>query len=354
MKLLYLCNNDGSDPRINKEVKTLSKKFEIDYVGMKSSEGNCFVAHNVKNLHIIAADRRSVLGLFRYFILVLRLLSTHRYHTIHIINEPLLILCYPLLMYYRRHLVLDIFDSIFLRKNKSGDRWLFLKKVLYTLPHYIIVTDDQRKNLLPEFARNKTIVLPNYPNKFEPVIKKNKSDKNQPLTIIYYGWFGKNRGTELALKLLNHSENIEIIVAGWSGDTESDRLLKQSRIQNYGVLTQDEAINLAAQKADYILCVYNPVNENNIYASPNKIFDSIQAGVPVIINREVNVSTWVERNRLGYVIESISDINIDSLVSDLLKYRGTYEYCEKLKEAFVWEKIESRLLMAHNHEDIDL
>src|SRR5690606_42137033 len=73
---------------------------------------------------------------------------------------------------------------------------------------------------------------------------------------------------------------------------------RSSDLQYYGILEQGKAIRLAAVRADYILCVYRPVNENNVYASPNKIFDAIQAGIPLIINREVNVAEWVFRNRL--------------------------------------------------------
>lgn len=349
MRLLYLCNNDGSDPRINKEIRTLSKAFKIDFVGMRGGEmGNCFIEPFIAEQYIISADRRSIPGLFRYFITAFNLLRKNEYHSVHIINEPLLVLCYPLLLVFRPVLVLDLFDSIFLRLNRSGEQWLFLKRILYSIPDRIIVTDQTRKGLLPSFAREKSIVLPNYP----PVITKEDAIKlpSEGLTIMYYGWFGKFRGTDLAMRLLEASECVRLIMAGWPGDQESQTLLKHKRVEYHGIITQEMAIRLAAEKADYILCVYSPVNENNIYASPNKVYDAIQANVPLIMNSDVKISEWVHRNRLGYILESLQ-VTPDKLVADLIKHKDSFVYSEKLKEAFVWEKIENRLLNAHQYEN---
>jgi len=350
MHLLYLCNNDGSDPRINKEIRTLSKIYKIDFVGMKSNQGHCFIAPYVTGIHIISSGRRNIPGLCKYFILVLKLLCRKRYHSIHIINEPLLLLCYPLLWCCRTNIVLDLFDSIFLRMNKSGEEWVLLKRIIYALPDCIIVTDEERKNLLPAHVQIKTYKLPNYPPNItlEETIRLGGAG----LTIMYYGWFGKHRGTDLAIKLLKASEKVRLIMAGWPGDNESHDLLKHPRVEYFGIITQEMAIKMAAGKADYILCVYNPVNENSIYASPNKIYDAIQANVPLIINREVKIASWVQKNRLGYILESIEEENLNSVVEELIKLKETFIYSDKLKEAFVWEKVEGRLLKAHKYEDI--
>lgn len=349
MKLLYLCNNDGSDPRINKEIRTLSGVFEIDYVGMKSMDSTCFVRPYVANIFMISAGRRSIPGLVRYFFLVMRLLMMNRYQSIHVINEPLLILCYPLLFLSRANLVLDLFDSYFLRISRSGDRYLLLKRIVYGVADKLIVTDEQRRNLLPQFARKKAVVIQNYPPRFNEAIQK--MTQEPVLTIMYYGWFGKHRGTDLIIKLLAASENVRVIMAGWPGDEESKALLSHPRIQYYGILEQGKAIRLAAERADYILCVYRPVNENNVYASPNKIFDAIQAGIPLIINREVNVAEWVFRNRLGYLLESYEPEDIGSVLKNLEIKKDDYQYSEKLKTAFIWEKVEEKLLNAHQNED---
>ena len=40
--IIYFANNNGSDTRINKEIKTLSRKFDIIYLGCvaKNQTGN--------------------------------------------------------------------------------------------------------------------------------------------------------------------------------------------------------------------------------------------------------------------------------------------------------------------------
>lgn len=33
-KILYLCINDGSDMRINKEIRTLNKRYDVVFLGV--------------------------------------------------------------------------------------------------------------------------------------------------------------------------------------------------------------------------------------------------------------------------------------------------------------------------------
>ena len=113
-----------------------------------------------------------------------------------------------------------------------------------------------------------------------------------------------------------------------------------------GVLTQQQSTELAAQ-CDYILSLYEPINENNINASPNKIYDAIQVGTPVIINREVKVAAFVEENQLGYVLDSFYADDYPKLVEELVYRKRNYQFSEKLRARFTWEAVEDKLVDAH-------
>ena len=77
---------------------------------------------------------------------------------------------------------------------------------------------------------------------------------------------------------------------------------------------KSQALVLAHEKADYILSVYAPLNENNINASPNKIYDAIQTETPVIINAEVKISDWVRTKRIGFILPKYEVNNYTAIV----------------------------------------
>ena len=78
-----------------------------------------------------------------------------------------------------------------------------------------------------------------------------------------------------------------MVSAGWIETIIQKFYLKNTKniLATKELLSQYEAIKLS-EKVDYIICVYEPKNDNSINASPNKIYDAIQVQTPVIINSE--------------------------------------------------------------------
>ncbi|GAB2783973.1 hypothetical protein GCM10027275_30070 [Rhabdobacter roseus] len=341
--ILYLSFNDGSDMRITKEVRTLSHYAAVELVAVGTDPSLCYAAAYAHKLHYIPGARASTGTLLRYFLRCAWLLLTRRYHSVHIINEPQLMVLWPLL-WFQKQVVLDIFDSIFLRKNRPGNQVLWLKKLVYAPIHRAIVTDENRLTLLPDFLKKKAHIVPNYPYTLSALPPKVRTSG---LTIMYYGWLGEQRGTATARNLLAADPNVRLLMAGWLADEPSRTLTQHPQVEWLGVLPQAEALQLAARRADYILCVYAPINANNINASPNKIYDAIQTRTPVIINAEVQVARWVQQHRLGHVLPQYAPINYPQLAQELQTQREAYTFDESLRRNCTWETAESELVNAH-------
>ena len=342
-RILYLSFNDGSDMRVNKELRTLSQVAKVSLVAVGPDLSQYYAADSVHTLHFVAGDRRSPCTLFRYFFTCVRLLLTQRYDSVHIINEPQLLVLWPFLWWQKR-VVLDLFDSIFLRKNRPGNRSKGLKRAVYAPVDRTLVTDQNRLGLLPDFLKKQALVVPNYPYELSDPPRKARSPH---LTLMYYGWLGELRGTETARELLAADPNVHLLMAGWLADDTSRALAQHPRATWLGVLPQAEALRIAAEQADYILCVYAPTNDNNINASPNKIYDAIQTNTPVIINAEVKVSDFVQVNKIGIVLDQYRPADYISLSKVLFSQRETYEFDDSLRKKYTWKNAESALLTAH-------
>jgi hypothetical protein len=228
--------------------------------------------------------------------------------------------------------------------NKSGKKWSFIKRIIYAPVNKILVTDENRKSLMPEFVQKKICILQNYPNKYTgPIEKKPHSG----VIILYYGWMGLDRGTELIEKLLEVSDQIHIIMAGWFSDSYSKKLINHPQVDFRGVLLQADALQIAATEADYILCAYAPTNENTINASPNKIYDSIQVRTPVIMNCDIIVPPVVLQYHTGILLPKYEVDDSLSLANELIARKGSFHFAAELIETFTWEKIEHELVEAH-------
>lgn len=342
--ILYISTNDGSDMRITKEVKTLSEEHQIIFVGVQG-EGECFVKPYCSAVHLVQGKRNHPLTMSKLFILVSRLLAKNDIKTIHVINEQLMVFFYPLL--FLKPTILDLFDSIFLKKNYSKDKAAFLKRIVYAPVDKIIVTDHNRLELMPDFIKHKCAVLPNYPNRLHNFKSKSRTSE---LTILFNGWMGRARGTEIVEGLLKTGLPIRILMAGWFSDDYTREMVDQfgDKIDFKGVIPQQEALEWGAHEADYILCVYKPINQNNINASPNKIYDAIQTHTPLIINGEVKVSKFVQEKGIGMVIPSYDVPDYKALYRSLLEKRESYTWNGDLADRYSWEQVSPILKKLHS------
>ena len=344
--ILFISSNDGSDMRINKEIKSLhAAGASVYFVGVESKPENCFARPFCREVYLVKGPRNTPGSLFRMLLTVLRMLFTRRISSIHIINEQLMIFFYPLLFF--RHTVLDLFDSLFLKYNHPGNALSFLKWLVYLPVNRIIVTDERRLSLMPDFAKSRCRVLPNYPPLRTTTLRR---ERTGPLCLLYNGWMGRNRGTEIIEGLLATELPVKVIMAGWFSD-EATRLMVQNNpesIEFRGVVPQETALSWAENEADYILCVYAPVNENNINASPNKIYDAIHTGTPLIVNREIGISVFTAENGLGIVLPAYGGHDFATLYHLLIEKRNSFSWDKNLSRTYSWENTEDILLHCHH------
>jgi glycosyltransferase involved in cell wall biosynthesis len=344
--LLYISVNDGTDTRIYKEIKSLSADFDISFIGVITPTSTPSMLPSSCRTIFIQGLRRSPLTIAKIFFRV-AYLRPWSFKSIHVINENLALVLYPLLWLSRRW-VLDVFDSFFLKSTSRLTSFfkVILQRMIYSSADVILVTDDARLNLLPAWSRNKARVLPNYPLTDKQAITF-KAEPVGPLKIFFSGSIGVDRGLPFLLNLIKQDPQLQVHVAGWLYDQACEELCKHPQVTYHGIVHQSAAAQIAKQ-CDYILCLYEPNITNNIYASPNKIYDGIQAGVPVIINQEVLVSSFVRDEKLGIVIDSYNPTTVVSILEELKRQRNQFTHIAQMQGKYTWEKIEPVLISAHS------
>lgn len=344
-RLLFFSINDGTDTRIAKEIKTLSQEFDITFLGIDPGENaHPFIAQYCQDMRLYKGQRRSMMTLLRYLVLTWVHVLGHRYQRLHIINEQLFFPFFPLVVLHRG-VTLDLFDSMLLKVKMPHWARRIFAYLVFSNAQRVIVTDQNRKNLMPKRWQHKISVVPNYPYRYRGE-QRPKAAGQDNLLLYYTGTLGEHRGSRHLLKMLETCPFVQVWTAGWVRDTPTEELNQHPRCTYQGIVPQEESLSLTSA-ADYILCLYEPNSINNINASPNKIYDAIQVETPVLINSKIKVAQFVEEQGLGYVMEDFYNYDPQQLAQALLEHKNKYSFNQALKERYTWEKVEVELLSNH-------
>ncbi|MDB4665622.1 hypothetical protein OAE81_00355 [bacterium] len=341
-KMIYLCGNDGTDARVVKELRSYSKKYSVFFIGVKGPEP--FIHDRIQH-KLFPGSHKNIFTILKMNLLLLSFfLKRCKYERVHIVDEQFYFFFIPVLFLTQINKTLDIFDSIFLKKDFAFNKAYLLKKYIYGSVDKIIVTDENRLEMLPDFAKKKAIIIPNVPFR-NAQFDKEKPYRKGALTIAYFGTLLRNRGSEFMEEIIRADKKIKFLLAGWVGDNYTKELISKhvGSIEYFGTISQDQANDLLFNRSDYILCIYPFNNLNNINASPNKIYDSILTKTPVIMNSEIKVSNLVRKLNIGYLF-SFSNFEIMKLIGDLNNNKNNYRISNSLSRNYEWENYEEILI----------
>ncbi len=348
------------DPRCNKIIRfLLEEKFRVIFIGIKTKEalidktldeyGNQYIRVLYKQN---SNDRVDVaLNLLSFYFFVIKNIINFRPRYVHSVNEEIGLMICLFKNKFFKFLILDIFDSLYLRvktKNKILKRLLYYcVNLVYNNADNIIVTDDKRKNLIDVKYKNKVSVIYNTPNikPFEFACLK----ENDYFKICVMGSIAKSKGILQLLEAINDLKNVEIVAFGNLFDEAAKKQFYNSpKVKYLGSFNNIESIQLAA-KTDVIYAFYEPISVNNIYASPNKLFEAMCIGKPILINSEVKMSDIVEKYKIGktcpyYDINSLKDTIVQLSKLNEAEKKKIMERAQSLfLNNYSWEK--SRIIL---------
>lgn len=255
--------------------------------------------------------------------------------TVYLVNEHMAFVLFPMVVYWKFRkvkIVLDIYDSILLVYN-SNKFIKFSCILLYYLVDVVIVTDENRKNLISNLiSLDKIKVLENFPIYTDKHVSKKKSQK---VNLFFSGSLHETRGWSF-IKQFANIDPFVVYIAGWN-NLKDDKFIYPDNFRNLGLLNQEEILDLMNSEINWVFCLYEPINENNINASPNKIFDAIHTNCGIIVNSELAIANLVQNNNWGLVINSYYD-NIDDYINSLINLKNDFLYTEELKIGYSFNK----------------
>ena len=110
-----------------------------------------------------------------------------------------------------------------------------------------------------------------------------------------------------------------------------------------------------------MMAIYDPKVDNHRFAAPNKFYESLMLGKPVIMVRGTGMSEVVEENAIGELIEYSKEGFIDGVNRLIARKDEWYSIGNRMKEIYwnqyCWDEMERRLIQIYadlyNEENTD-
>jgi glycosyltransferase involved in cell wall biosynthesis len=207
----------------------------------------------------------------------------------------------------------------YLQKLVKAIEQYFIKKV-----DLVLTTGEMDSEFLEKFyGINNTLVIRNIPLLQKP---ENKIDFRKEygiapdkLILLYQGVLLEGRGIPLILKALRYVENTVLLILG-DGEQKNNfqklafELGVSDRIIFAGTIDQKNLINYTAG-ADIGLSLIENISISYYHALPNKLFEYIMAGLPVLSSDLPQMKKIIDTYEVGEAI----DISKEQIIVDTLK-----------------------------------
>ncbi|HOD44190.1 MAG TPA: glycosyltransferase family 4 protein [Anaerolineaceae bacterium] len=230
---------------------------------------------------------------------------------------------------YKKRLVYDIFD--FYADHLRNTPSLF-KKIIRWLDYWaisradaVIIADDTRREQISGSHPRKLVVIYNTP---DDLLVPAAPNEEQIFSIIYVGILQVERGLLEMIEVVQKHPEWRLELAGFGGDAELIRnaAAENPNIRWHGRIDYDSALALSRQ-ASVLFATYDPVIPNHRYSSPNKLFEAMMLGKPVIVSRDTNMDKIVVEAESGLVVPYA---DIPALEAALLRLSTDKELCSQL------------------------
>lgn len=321
----------------HREIMIDNIKIDILTFGIVSSFGNGF--------------KKNLVPLIIFQIkLFFWLLKNHKsYNVIHACDLDTAFIATISSIFTRKKIVYDIFDYYIDSFNVPKILVGIVEKidifVINKSDHLIICSEERRAQIKKANPKNISVIH-NSPKLFD-VNEVKKLNQNN-LSIVYVGILSKHRFLEEIAEVIKKNKKYTLNIAGFGFYEEYFKKLdnENDNINFHGKISYEETLKLEAS-SDVILAIYDPKIRNHYFAAPNKFYESLMLGIPIIMAKNTGMANIIEEFNYGIAI----DYNKSSFEKALNRIENEKEAFKntstKMREKFMthyeWNKMKNIL-----------
>lgn len=217
--------------------------------------------------------------------------------------------------------VRDLWPEVPIQMGAIRNRWMikatrYLEKTIYrNARHVIALSPGMQDGVLQYIPIEKTSMIPNmakmdefWPREKNQVLMEKLGLRNDTFKVVHFGSLGKANGAHTIVesaKLLKAQNDVEFLfVGGGSAENELIAEVQKNQLENVKFLGKfpmkevSEIVNFS--DVSVISFLNLPILYTN---SPNKLFDSLSAGKPIIVNSAGWTKDIAEKYQCGYYVD---------------------------------------------------
>ena len=370
-KILFIrANPVKPDSRVEKEVESLiNHGYLVSVLCWDRSEDyplrteplnqtlNMVNAYRVGIKAEFGSGIKNIIKLVKFQKTIRSFLKEHIFDIVHACDFDTAFTAYYSIDHKKTKFVYDIFDFYVdaykvPAKVKPIIRHIDIK--LINKSDITIICTEERKEQISGSNPKNLIVVHNTPKQLnqKQAVSTESSESKNP-RICYVGILQPGRLlVELGEIMMEHPD-YDLLIGGFGIYEEYFSKISKSHknVTFYGKIPYDQTLRLEME-SDILLAIYDPSVINHKYAAPNKFYESLMLGKPVLMVEGTGMSSVVEQHALGKTIQYSKEgllEGIKSLVDHKdewieIKKRANEVYLEK----YSWSIMENRLIEAYS------
>lgn len=284
---------------------------------------------------------------FKTFIWLLK--NRDKFNIIHACDFDTAFTGYQVAKFFNKKLVFDIFDYLF---TETNGKYSLFKKFIVNLQHKIInhadgtiICTEKRIEQLAGSKPKKLAVIHNSPPEFKEVLRK-KSLNEDKVKIVYAGILQDERFLIELGEVVKDLDDCELHIAGFGKYEKHFKNLGEtnSNIIFYGKLSYEKVLELE-NSCDIMTAIYEPSSEHS-FAAPNKFYEALMLGKPVIMVKGTGMSEVISQYDIGELIDCDKE-SLNGAIRNLIKRKDEWgaisSRMRKLySQSYSWDEMEDR------------
>jgi glycosyltransferase involved in cell wall biosynthesis len=226
--------------------------------------------------------------------------------------------------------------------------WKSIERQIVPQLKLCITVNESIASLFRAEYKNSWLVVRNMPHKFNFENKKTRKELGIPLNefvfILQGSGINIDRGAEELIEAMQWVNGFLYIIG--SGDVFPllKEKVQQKKLENKVTIIDKipfEELMQYTTNCNIGLTLDKDTNLNYKYSLPNKIFDYIQAGIPILGTNLIEYSKIVKNHQIGFILKDFDAENLAKKMNEIIENKTTYnlfkQNAEKASMQFIWE-----------------
>ena len=368
--VLIRSNPVSPDPPVEKVANTLiANQYDVSIIGwdrgsdITERNENLTLEHGIVKIVRLGIPamfdggiKKNLVPLAKFQSRLYKWLKNHKdeYDIIHSFDFDTGFIANKISIKYNKSLIYHILDfyidshnvpSKFLKSKVKNEEFAIINNADAT-----IICTEKRREQIAGTTPKKLEIIHNTPKAVNQISDSFSEIKNSTrCKIVYVGILAGSRFLREIIKFVEKDERFEFHIGGFGimENEVAEAAKKCERIFYYGKLPYDKTLSLE-QACDVMTAIYDPKVPNHKFAAPNKFYESLMLGKPVIMAYNTGFDEIIKKNNIGCLIE-FDESGLSNGLNNLIKQKDEWlsmsERMKKLyKEQYSWAEMERRLI----------